>query len=340
MWEGWGRFAMPFVVDRRRLLGALGGACLPGRTEATVQSSLRRVAWLGTTSPVSDDIRFFAFKEALSSFGLVEGNNTTIKRHFWTKDAVELEQTILNIVAESPEVIVVPTAGIAFALRAKTSSIPIVTLSAGSLEGTGLIDNIQRPGGNVTGIQLLSPGLMSKRISLLSELIPELNKITYVEPVSPGALIAPAYYEYVLDAAARSNIQILSTKAYRAEDFEAAYKEMSLNQSQAALIIGNPLSNGNAKLIAQVAAEYKVPTMHEFESFVKAGGLISYGPNQREFPRIVAEYVKQILSGTSPGSLPVRQPTEYILALNLRAATALGLKVPDMLLARADQVIE
>lgn len=331
---------MPFVVDRRGLLMALGGACLPTRTEAAVQSSLRRVAWLGTTSSVSDDIRFFAFKEALSSFGFVDGNNVTIDRRFWAKDAVELEQTISNIVSENPEVIVVPTAGLAFALRSKTASIPIITLSAGSLEGTGLIDNIQRPGKNVTGIQILSPGLMSKRISLLSELIPGLDKITYVEPVSPGAIIAPAYYEYVLDAAARSNIQILSTKIHRAEDFEAAYKEMSLNHSRAALIIGNPLSTGNAKLIAEVAAEYSIPTMYEFESFVKAGGLISYGPNQIGFPRIVAEYVRQILSGASPGSLPVRQPTEYILAVNLRSATALGLKVPDMLLARADQVIE
>lgn len=331
---------MPLVVHRRGILGALAGSLIPCSTKATAQSRLRRVAWLGTTSSVPDDARFSAFKEALTSFGLIDDKNITIDRQLWGKDSADLDRTVSSIISRDPEVVVVPTAGLAVAVRSKTNSIPIVTLSAGSLEGAGLIDNIQRPGKNVTGIQILSPGLMSKRISLLCELIPDLKILTYVEPVSPGAIITPAYYDYVLDAAKKSGIQLKSTKVYNAEGFAAAYREMVLNRSQAALIIGNPLSTGNAKLIARIADEYRIPTMYEFESFVKVGGLISYGPNQEGFPRIVAGYVRQILSGASPSTLPVRQPTEYILAVNLRSAAGLGLKVPEILLARADQVIE
>ena len=244
-----------------------------------------------------------------------------------------------DLVQMNVDVIVTPSAGLASLARKATLTTPIIVLAAGELEKTGLIASLRRPGGNVTGIQILSPELMSKRIELLKQLVPNLKRLGVVVPVTPAAIITPHYLEQIAEAARALQIQFHPVEVHSSDQLDAAIATIA-PLAQAALVIANPLAAANAKAIAEFAAQNRLPTMYEFQFYTLAGGLLSYGSDIVTLHRQAATYVDKILRGANAGDLPVQQPIKFELVMNLKAAKALGLEVPPTLLARADEVVE
>jgi putative ABC transport system substrate-binding protein len=246
---------------------------------------------------------------------------------------------VAELVQAKVEVIVTQSAGLAAVTAKVTSAIPIVT-AAGDLEGTGLIANLRAPGGNVTGIQILSPELMGKRLELLKELVPALTKVAIVKPITPAGIITARYLQVTAETARALGLETQEVSIRGPDDIAPAFATMTRDHNQAALVITNPLSFAHRNDISAAATQNRLPTIYEAPGFTEAGGLISYGVGGIDLVHRLAGYVDKILKGARPADLPVEQPTKFELVINLKAANALGITVPPSLLARADRVIE
>jgi putative tryptophan/tyrosine transport system substrate-binding protein len=285
-------------------------------------------------------LRFAAFTQGLQELGWTEGKNVSFEIRHAAVNLDQLPTMATELVGTNPDVIVVSTAGLAIILRKATTIIPIVVMTAGELEGSGLIASVRKPGGNVTGLQILSPQLMGKRIELIKQLVPALIRLAIVEPVTPSGLTTPRSIEAIIDAAGALQIEVHRVPVFSPAEFTAAFSTTVQGGDQAALVISNPLSYGNRIEIARLAAQNHMPTIYETKSFAASGGLVSYGPDFQQLSRDSASYVDKILKGSAPGDLPVQQPTKFELIVNLKTAKALGLTISESFLLRADEVIE
>jgi putative tryptophan/tyrosine transport system substrate-binding protein len=333
-------------MKRRELITLLGGAAaasvswpLPARAQQRERIRLVGLLWgLAADDPESQR-RFAAFAGGLRELGWTEGKNVAFELRYAVGNPDRFSAMAADLVQMNASAIVATSAGLVSIARQATGTIPIVAASAGALEGTGLIASLRRPGGNVTGNQILSPELMSKRVELLKQLVPNLTRLGVIDPVTPAAINSPRYLETITEAARALQIQVHHVEVRSPDQFAVAVAAIA-REDQAALVIANPLSGSNAKVIAGSAAQNRLPTIYEFRFFALAGGLLSYGPDNVLLHRNAATYVDKILKGANPGDLPVQQPTKFDLVINLNAAKALGLTVPDKLLALADEVIE
>lgn len=284
--------------------------------------------------------RLAAFAQQLQKLGWTEGKNISFEIRHAAGNPDQFPGVATELVETNPDVILAGTAGLAAIARNATSTIPIVVVNAGELEGTGLIASLRRPGGNVTGTQILSPELMSKRVEILKQLVPGLTRLGIVEPITPAGITTAHYIEVLIDAARALQIQIHRVAVFSPAEFTAAFSTFVQQGDQAALVISNPLSFANRAELIRCAAQSRLPTIYEVRSFAAAGGLISYGPDFVQLARDSASYVNEILRGTAPGDLPVQQPTKFELVVNLKTARALGLTLPETFLLRADEVID
>jgi putative ABC transport system substrate-binding protein len=225
----------------------------------------------------------------------------------------------------------------AFAAKNATSTIPIVFLAGGDPVEEGLVASLAAPGGNLTGVTLITVALWGKRIELVFELVPQARVIALlVNPNFPGA---ERSIEAVREAARTKRLQLRVLKAGTESEIDAALA--SLNQLKAdALLVGDPSFLGRREQIVALAARHAVPAIYEWREFAAAGGLITYGTSLTDTYRNVGTYVGKILKGAKPADLPVQQPTRFELVVNLRTAKELGLTVPPSILARADEVME
>ena len=228
--------------------------------------------------------------------------------------------------------------GIAAAKQA-TTTIPIVMVYGADPVGMGFIASLRRPGGNITGGSLdVAPEIYGKALDLLREVAPRVSRVAFLwNPAFPGA--AP-YVKAVEDAVRRSGVRFQSVEARGPNEFVSAFASMSTERATGLLVFGDPLTFSRRVHITELAARYRLPTVYPWSDFVYAGGLISYGANLSDFWRRAAVYIDRILKGAKPADLPVEQPTTFELVINLKTAKALGLTVPQALLARADEVIE
>jgi putative ABC transport system substrate-binding protein len=330
-------------MRRREFIALAGGAAVwPLSVVAQSLDQKRKIGvlWgLAATDPAWSQ-RFGAFSQALQELGWVEGRNVAFEIRHAVGKPDELPALAADVVAAKVDVIVVNSAGLADLAHRVTTTIPIVVASAGDLEGTGLIASLARPGGNVTGLQILSPTLMSKRVELLKELVPELTRLAIILPITPAAIITPRYLEVIEQAGHALGIQTHRIEVRASKEFAPAFAALLREGNQAAIVIANPLSAAHRIDVIAAAAESRIPTIYEFRNFVSDGGLVSYGPPIQLFSRAAASYVDKILKGAAPGELPVQQPTTFEIVINLKTAKAMGLTVPPTLLARADEVIE
>jgi putative tryptophan/tyrosine transport system substrate-binding protein len=326
-------------VKRRDALLVLVAATLPSEVAHSQTGRVPRVAFVGTTTAAAE-YRIPQLAAALRQHGYIDGQNIRMDWRFAENDHTRLRTIAEELARSSPDVMIVTTAGVATIFRKATDRLPIVVWSAGDLEGTGLVESLKRPGGNITGVQILSPDLMTKRLELLRALVPSLTRVGFVKPITPAGFITDRYLEVTEDAARALGIELHSFEAHSASDFDSVFLLMVSKGVQAALVISNPLSFDHRSELARAAAVARLPTMLENREFVAAGGLISYGAVRHDFARLVAGYVHQIINGASPADLPIQQATNFEIVINLKTAAALGLSIPPTLIARADEVIE
>jgi putative ABC transport system substrate-binding protein len=326
----------PTGMKRREFIGIAGGAAAWPLAARGQQKAMPVIGFLSLASPGSFSSNLAAFREGLKETGYIEGQNVVLEYRWADGREDRLPALAAELVGRKVDVIA--TSGgsrVALAAKSVTSTIPIVFEVGADPVVSGLVASLARPGGNLTGISIMTGDLNPKRFELLSELVPTAKLIAVL--VNPQNLGAERVIREVQEAGRAKGVPVQVLRAGSSEDFEPVF---SLLQA-GALLVGNDavFFSRRSELVA-LAARYAVPAMYEWREFVTAGGLISYGSSVTALFRQEATYVGRILAGAEPADLPVQQPTKFELVINLKAAKALGLTVPQSLLARADEVIE
>ena len=337
-------------MDRRAFLAGTGAALLaaPRAAEPQKPGKMARVGVLGIgTAPSPDELAKSVatnpFWLSMRELGWVDGQNMVVERRFG-ESADQLRAGAADLVRLKVDVLFVSSAGLARILQLETKTIPIVVGRADeNLVAAGLVDSLAKPGGNITGSQLLNDDLIPKRLEFLKALVPSLSKVALLrEDVTTSALpqIHSRLEEQVANAARSLGVAIHTFIVRRAADLAPAFLGMKKNRDQGLLVTSPAFMFVHRKAVVDLAATHRIPAIYELQVFVEPGGLMSYGVNASEMQRRAAVYVDKILKGAKPAELPIEQPTKFDLVINLKTAKALGLTVPQSLLARADEVIQ
>jgi putative ABC transport system substrate-binding protein len=327
------------VIDRRAvLLGAVRLLASPRAVDAQAVGKVYRVGLLspaGPPRPATYDSRS-DIVEVLREFGYVEGRNLTVDRRYADGRVERLGTLAAELIQKPVDVIVTfsPVAG--RAARERTKTIPIVILFAGSdpVE-LGMVSNLARPGGNVTGV-VLGSVLADKRLELLKEVIPDAKRIAMM---IAGAYLSGNQVADAEQAAGRLGIRLVVVDA-KDRDYERAFGAIRKQGADGLYVAPSPVLSTDRGRIIELAAKHRLPTIYQWVEHVEDGGLMAYGASLRWVTRRVAAYVDRIFKGAKPGDLPIEQATTLALALNLRTAKALGLTFPPSILTRAETIIE
>jgi len=329
---------MSELMKRREFITLLGGAAAAWPLAARAQQMrLPTIGLLGGATASSQAKWTAAFVERLRELGWVEGQTVAIV-YRWVEGRFERSPAIIaEFVRLKVDVIVTHATPNVVAAKQVTSVIPIVFPSAGDPVGTGLVTDLARPGGNVTGLSVQSAELAQKLVQLLRELLPNLGRLAILYHI--GNPVTARQTDAVKAAAGRFALDFAIAEVRRAEDIAPAIEALE-GRADALIVPSEPLYNTNRIQISSWALRARLPTIHFDRMYVETGGLISYGPDWPSRWRRAAEFVDKILRGAKPAHIPVEQLTTFELVINLKTAKALGVNVPPSLLARADEVIE
>jgi putative ABC transport system substrate-binding protein len=303
------------------------------------QKAMPVIGYLSIGSPALYSPFVAAFRQGLSEAGYVEGQNVAIEYRWAEGDYGRLPALLADLVARKVDVIIMGGGSTgALAAKSATSEIPIVFTQGGDPVELGLITSLARPGGNLTGVSIQVAELMPKRLELISELVPKARTIAVL--VNPNNASAGRMMRDVQEAGRAKGVQLHILKAATEAEIDSAFDAL-VQLAAGALVVGaDAFFNSRRDQIVALAVRHAVPAIYEWREFAAAGGLISYGPNFPAVNRQVGVYAGKILKGAKPADLPVEQPTKFELVVNLKTAEALGLIVPQTILARADEVIE
>lgn len=327
-------------MNRRKFIGGVGAAAAwPLVANAQQQSAIPTIGFLHSASRTQYAHLLAAFLEGLEREGYVEGRNVHIE-YRWAEGRYDrlpaLAAELVNL-----NVAVIAAAGgepSPLAAKAATSKIPIVFTAGGDPVAAGLVTSLNRPGGNLTGTTIMGLQMGPKRLDLIRQLVPAATKVTML--VNPKFPTVPGEVRDMQDAARSLGVQINVLSASTVAEIDAAFKAMTDDRTDALVVATDPFLLAQRDQLVGLAAQNKIPTIYFLREFADAGGLISYGPNIANGYRQTGTYVGQVLRGANPATLPVLQPTHFVLLLNLKAAKALNLTITDRLLALADEVIE
>jgi putative ABC transport system substrate-binding protein len=330
-------------MHRRSFITLLGGAAAvspslwPLAARAQQAGKLPTIGFSGASTPAAQSQWTAAFVQRLRELGWIEGRTIAIE-YRWAEGR---DERYAEIAAEFVrlKVDVILTHGTPAALAAKqaTSVIPIVFAVAGDPIGTGLVANLARPGGNVTGLSSQTADLAGKRVELLREVVPSLRRLAIIANVGNTAVVLEMRE---VQAAARTlGLDVATLEIRRAEDIVPAFETLK-GRAEALYVVTDPLMTVNRTRINAMALGARLPTMHAFREYVESGGLMSYGPNFKDLYRRSADHVDKVLRGTKPGDIPVEQPVRFDLVVNMITAKAIGLTTSEAFLLRADEVIE
>jgi len=323
--------------NRRKLVVALG-ATLPSLSfpiEGQQLTKVFRIGVLVSGSASTHKSRIDAFRQGLREMSYVEGKNVVLEFRYAEGKGARFADLAAEMVRLKPDVIVVGGTGFTAAAKQATSTIPIVVGGAGDLVGSGLVASLARPGGNVTGSTDIAPDLSGKRLELLKEAIPKARRVAVLGGPSDVDEIKQT------EIAARAfaiKLQVVSVQA--PDRFQDAFAAFKKGNADALVITQNSFNIFHSKQLLELAAKNKLPSMCEGSNFIEAGCLISYGPNQIYQYHRAATFVDKILKGAKPADLPVEQPTRFEMVVNMKNAKALGIKIPNSIMLRADKVIE
>ena len=330
-------------MDRRAFLATLASGLLaaPLAAEAQAARRLPQLCFLtfGPGTARSPSPRFTAFFQGLQDLGYV--NERTIAIHYLSANG--RNERFPELVAECmrlrPDIIAVTTTLAAQTAKKATSTIPIVMVALGDPQGTGLVDSLARPGGNVTGMSQLTSGLAAKRLALLKEAVPRPSRVLVLTfLVDP---IAPLQVKALKEVAPSLGITLLVHDIKSAEDLPAAFDAGVREHAEALITTAESIFRAQRARVTELAAHHRLPAIYPYSVFVTdADGPLAYSVHDSDLHRRAATYVDKILKGAKPSDLAVQQPTNFALLINLKTAKALGLTIPPSLLQRADQVIE
>jgi putative ABC transport system substrate-binding protein len=328
-------------VNRRSFITLFGGAAAawPLAARAQQPERIRRIVFLHGRSEndPEEQVRVVAFQEGLASLGWTENRNVKIEHRFSGGELARIQDYTAEVVSSPPDVIVANGSPVIAALKQATRTIPIVFSVVNDPVGQGFVASLSRPGGNITGFSYVDFPMIGKWLEVLKEIAPNLKRITLM--FNPQT--APYYSRFFREfGATAARAELSETPVRNAAEIEAAIA-MFAREPAGGLIIGpDPFTNTQRGLIMALAERHRLPAIYGFAQFVREGALISYAPDATETVRRSASYVDRILKGEKPADLPVQAPTKYELVINLKTAKALGLTMPDTVLARADEVIE
>jgi ABC-type uncharacterized transport system substrate-binding protein len=325
-------------LTRREFFTLLGGGTAwPFAARAQQTGKLPIIGFLGTNTASAQREWTHAFVQRLRELGWMEGRTVAIE-YRWAEGRLERSAEIAaELIRLKVDVIVTHSAEPVLAAKRETAVIPIVFPVAADPVGNGLVASLTRPGGNATGLSLQATDLAGKRVEILREVLPGFQRLGIVANID-----APAAVLEMREVQAAANVVGLTTTIFeirRVNDIAPAIDALK-DRVEALYVVSDPLLTTNRNRLGILAVGARLPTMHGFREHVEAGGLVSYGANFPALFRRGAEYVDKILRGAKPADLAVEQPTKFDLIINLIAAKALGLTIPPMLLARADEVIE
>ena len=328
-------------MRRREFIKLIGGSAatawpLAARAQ---QPAMPVIGFMSSRSQKESATVVDAFRQGLSDVGYVEGQNVAVE-YQWADGQLDRLATIAAHLVNRRVAVIVAAGGDrpALAAKAATSTIPIVFTGSDFPVKVGLVNSLNRPGGNVTGASLFTSEVETKKFALLRELLPKASLIAMlVNPANPSA--EPDIQD-VQSAAASVGQRISLLKASSEPEIDAAFEAVVRQQADALLVAHDPIFLSRREQFVALAARHGTPAIYEFREFVLIGGLMSYGSRITENYQLGGKYAGRILNGEKPADLPVQQPTKLELAINLKAAKSLGLEIPPTLLARADEVIE
>ena len=326
-------------MRRREFISALSSLAAWPRSARAQQPAMRIVGYLNSTSPAAAAPFVAAFQAGLGEAGYAEGRNVRIEFRWAEGQYDRLPELASDLVRRKVDVIA--TSGgdrSAVAAKSTTQTIPIVSVIGGDPVADGLVTNLARPDGNLTGVSFLTTELMPKRLDLLAELVPSAKLFALL--LNPSSPNVESVTRTIQEAAQKKGVELHILKASQESEINSAFDALSGLHIDALVVAADPFFNSRAHQLVELASRHAVPAIYEWRGIVAAGGLISYGTSLTAVYRQVGIYVGKILNGERTADLPVLQPTKFELVVNLRTGKALGVTVPASLLVAADEVIE
>jgi ABC-type uncharacterized transport system substrate-binding protein len=323
-------------MRRREFITVLGGAVAwPLTARAQQAGSTIRVGllWPGDAPPVSP--RMESFRQGLRALGFVDGQNIAIELRYAQRGPQQLPELAAELISLKVDVILAPGDLAPKVAQQATETIPIVA-GGDDILGAGVVASLSRPGGNTTGLTILSPELSAKRLEILRDIIPGLSRVAALWDPTTGA----SQVTMTTSAALSLNLKLQVLEVRRREDVAGAIRVARDSQAEALNVFSSPFLASLHREIIAFAAEYRLPAIYQWKEHIEAGGLVSYGPNLGAIWRQFGIIVAKVLKGVKPADLPVEQPTKFELVVNLRTAKSLGLSIQPSVLLRADEVIE
>ena len=325
-------------MNRRELMLLLGGAVAMAHPLRAQQKAMPVIRFLGSASPGVSAPGLAAFRRGLSETGYVEGKDVAIE-YRWAEGSYDrLPALAADLVGRKVDVIVTGTTPATLAAKSATSTIPIVFIIGVDPVEVGLVAGLARPGGNLTGIAIMVTEVTPKRLELLSDLVPQARVIALL--VNPNNSNTERIIGDMQEAARAKGVQLHILKAATEGEIDVAFATLVQLHAGALVVGADPFFNSRREKLVALSARFAVPAIYQQREFAEVGGLISYGTSMPAANRQIGTYAGKILNGAKPADLPVQQPTKFELVLNLKTVNALGLTIPQSILARADEVIE
>jgi putative tryptophan/tyrosine transport system substrate-binding protein len=327
-------------MRRRRFIALLGGAAVSWPVVARAQQGrhVPIIGYVAPTNPAMPSRSTDAFLRRLRELGWIDGQTIIIESRWAAGRPERLDEIAAELVRLKVDLIVTSSTNDSIVMKRVAPQIPMVFAVSGDPVGFGLVTSLARPGGNVTGLSIQSPDSAGKRVQLLREIVPGLHRLAILcNPSSPNVMLEVSGAQ----AAARTfGLDVTTAEMRQTADINASAFELLKSRADALFVVADPLVNTNRILIGTLALGARLPTMGAFRELVEAGCLMSYGPYLPDLYRRAAEFADKILRGAKPADIPVEQPTKFELVINLKTAKALGITVPPVVLAGADEVIE
>ena len=328
-------------MRRRRFVAILGGVVaawpLAARTQPRAMSRIGVVMGLKESDPVAQTL-VAALQQGLQKLGWTQGRNIAIDVRYATDDREQIRALAVELMGLKPDLMVSNANQVTRILQAEVRTVPLLFIGVGDPIGSGFVTNLARPTGNVTGFATNEPSMGSKWLETLREIAPQVEHVGFM--LAPEGPANVGFLKAAEAAAPSLKVRLTALGVHSTDEIERSVSTFAAEPNRGLIIAPTVVTFVNSKLIVELAARYRLPAIYSRADYPKAGGLISYGPDQVDQFRQGAAYADRILKGAKPAELPVQSPTKFELVVNLKTAKVLGLTIPDSFLQRADEVIE